>query len=128
MNSPFRFSETEATTALVIVFPPEFKSLFSSEVHRLVSEVQDRLDGVYVTFALSSGNSPDLRASIAAARFVGCESAVVVVAGSGDAAPSFDHGSSGDWLLTASTVPPELEAPALVDAYRAAVAEAGRAA
>jgi len=128
MKSPFRLAENETKTGLVIVFPPEFKGLFSPEIHRLVGEVQEQLDGVYVTFALSSGNSPDLRASIAAARFVGCESAVVVVAGSGDTAPFLDHGSNGDWSLTASTVLPELEAPALVEAYREAVSEAGRAA
>lgn len=128
MKSPFRFAGNETKAALVIVFPPEFKGLFSPEVHRLVSEVQEQLDGVYVTFALSSGNSPNLRASIAAARFVGCESAVVIVAGSGDAAPFVDHDPNGDWLLSASTFLPELEAPALVDAYREAVAAAGRAA
>ena len=128
MKSPFRFVENETKTALVVVFPPTVKGLFNSKIHELVREVQELLDGVYVTYALSSGNSPDLRASITAARFVGCESAVVVMAGSGDAVPFFDHGSKGEWLLTASTVLPELEAPALVDAYRAAVAEAGRAA
>jgi hypothetical protein len=128
MKSSFRLAKNETATALVIVFPPAVKGLFNPEVQKLVREVQEQLDGVYVTFALTSGNSPDLRASIAAARFVGCESAVVVVVGSGDAAPFFDHGSNGDWLLTASTVLPELEAPAVVDAYRAAVAESGRAA
>ena len=128
MKRQFRLTDSETKTALVIVFPPEFKGLFSPEIHHLVGEVQEELDGVYVTFALSSGNSPDLRASIAAARFVGCESAVIVVAGSGDEAPYVDCGSKGDWLLTASSVLTELEVPALVDAYHAAVAEAGRAA
>lgn len=128
MRKPFSLDDNETKTALVIVFPPEFKGLFSPEVHRLVGEVQEQLDGVYVTFALSSGNSPDLRASISAARFVGCKSAVVIMAGSGDAVRFVDHGSKGDWLLTASTVLPELEVPALVDAYRAVVAQAERAA
>jgi hypothetical protein len=127
MKSPFKFAEYESKTALVVVFPPAVKGLFNSEVHDLVREVQELLDGVYVTYALSSGSSPDLRAALSAARFAGCESAVVVV-GSGDAARFVDHGSIGDWLLTTSTVLPELEAPALVDAYRAAVAEAGMAA
>jgi hypothetical protein len=124
MKRSFKLAGNENKTALVIVFPPAFKGLFSPEVHRLVSEVQEKLEGVYVTFALSSGNTPDLRASFDAARFVGCESAVVVVAGSSDAAQFADRGSNGDWLLAAPTVLSELDAPALVDAYRTAVAEA----
>jgi hypothetical protein len=128
MKSAFRLAKDETKTALVILFPPQFKGLFNPDVHRFVGEVQEQLDGVYVNFALSSGDSPDLRASIAAARFVGCDSAVVVLAGASDAAPFIDHSSKGDWLLTASTGPSELDAPALVDAYRLAVAEAGRAA
>ena len=128
MKRPFRLAADETKTALVIVFPPEFKGLFNPEVHRLVGEVQEQLDGVYVTYALSSGNSPDLRASLAAARFVGSESAVVVLAEASDIARFLDHDSTGDWVLTASTVHFELDAPALVDAYRVAVAQAGRAA
>ena len=128
MKSPSRLAKDETKTALVILFPPQFKGLFNPEVHRFVGAVQEQLDGVYVNFALSSGDSPDLRASIAAARFVGCDSAVVVLAGASDTAPFIDDSSKGDWLLTASTGLSELDAPALVDAYRAAVAEAGRAA
>ena len=128
MKSPSRLAKDETKTALVILFPPQFKGLFNPEVHRFVGAVQEQLDGVYVNFALSSGDSPDLGASIAAARFVGCDSAVVVLAGASDTAPFIDDSSKGDWLLTASTGLSELDAPALVDAYRAAVAEAGRAA
>ncbi|MCW8984675.1 MAG: CbiX/SirB N-terminal domain-containing protein [Thermoanaerobaculales bacterium] len=128
MKSQFRLAENEAKTALVVVFPPAVKGLFNSEVHELVSEVQELLDGVYVTYALSSGSSPDLRAALSAARFVGCESAVVVPAGAGDADRLVNSDSKGDWLLTVSTGLSELDAPALVDAYRVAVAEAGRAA
>ncbi len=128
MKSPFRFVENETKTALVIVFAPTVKGLFNPEIHELVREVQELLDGVYVTYALSSGNSPDLHASIAAARFVGCESAVVVFAKTSEIARFIDHDSTGDWLLTTSTVLSELDAPVLVDAYRVAVAEAGRAA
>ena len=91
-------------------------------------EVQEQLDGVYVTYALSSGSSPDLRAALSAARFVGCESAVVVPAGASEAARFVDNDSKGDWLLSSLPVPSELDAPALADAYLAAVAEAGMAA
>ena len=128
MKIPFRFTSDRSKTALVIVFPPPVKGLFNSEVHRLVSEVQELLDGVYVTYALSSGTSPDLRDSMVATRFGGCESAVVVPVGASDAASFIDTGSKGDWLLTASQVHAEHDASALVDAYLAAVAEAERAA
>jgi hypothetical protein len=94
----------------------------------LVHEVQELLDGVYVTYALSSGTSPDFRDATAAARFGGCESMVVVPVGTSDADRFIDTGSKGDWLLTASQVDSEFDAPALADAYLAAVAEAGRAA
>ena len=128
MRYPFRDAEDETRSALVIVFPPEFKGLFNPRVHELVREVQEQLDGVYVTFALSSRTCPDLRASIAAARFVGCESAVVLLAEAADVPRIVDHGSIGDWLLTASTVHTEFDAAALVAAYHLAVVEAGRAA
>lgn len=128
MKYPFKVATDETKTALVILFPPQFKGLFNPEIHRFVGEVQEQLDGVYVTYALSSGDSPDLRASIAAARFVGCDSAVVVLAGVSDTAPFIDHSSKGDWLLSSSTILSELDPPALVDAYRLAVAEARRAA
>jgi len=129
MKVPFRCAPDRTKTALVIVFPPAVKGLFNSEVHRLVSEVQELLDGgVYVTYALSSGSSPDLGDSMAAARFGGCESAVVVQVGASDAARFIDTGLKGDWLLTASQVYAEHDAPALVNAYLRAVADAGRAA
>ncbi len=128
MKTPFRFVTDQNKTALVILFPPAVKSLFNSEVHRLVREVQELLDGVYVTYALSSGTSPDLRDSMSAARFGGCESMVVVPVGASDAARFIDTGPKGDWLLTASHIDAEYDASALVDAYLAAVAEAGMAA
>ena len=128
MKNPFRIASDETKTALVIMFPPAVKGLFNSEVHRLVRDVQDLLEEVYVTYAFSSGSSPDLRDSIAAARFGGCESAVVVPVGAADPAPFEDTGSKGDWLLTSSQVHAGHDASALVDAYLEAVAEAGRAA
>ena len=128
MKTPFRFAADENESALVIVFPPGVKGLFNSEIHGLVREVQERLDGVYVTYALSSGTSPDLRAAIAAARFVGCDSAVVVAAATNDAVRFAERGTTGDWLLTVSPVHSELDAPAVVGAYLTAVTEAGRAA
>ena len=114
--------------ALVIVFPPGVNGLFNAEVHNLVREVQEILDGVYVTYALSSGSSPDLRAAMDAARFVGCESAVVIPAGSGAVGEVAHRGSAGDWLLTMPLSGMELDAPAVIDAYFTAMTEAGKAA
>ena len=128
MKTPFSFNSAGTRTALVIAFPPAVKGLFNSEVHRLVGEVQELLDQVYVTYALSSGISPNLRDSMAAARFGGCDSVVIVPVGAGGAASFIDTRSQGDWLLPASQVDAEYDASALVDAYRAAVTEAGRAA
>ena len=128
MDTRFRFDAHETSTALVIVFPPGVNGLFNSEVHVLVREVQEQLDGVYVTYALSSGTSPDLRAAMSAARFVGCDAVVVVPAAVRGGAEAFDRMSTGDWLLTTSPVHSELNASSVIDAYLTAVAEAGRAA
>ena len=103
MNTPFDFAADETTSALVIVFPPGVRGLFNSDIHDLVREVQEQLDEVYVTYALSSGASPDLRAAIAGARFVGCQSAVVIPAETNDVAQLSDNRTTGDWLLNIST-------------------------
>ena len=128
MKSQFKFETGDTPTALVIVFPPGVNGLFNSGVHGLVREVQAQLDGVYVTYALSSGSSPDLRAAMSAARFVGCESAVVIPAGSATVGENAVSAGAGDWLLAASHIGSEVEAPAVVEAYLTAVAEAGKAA
>jgi len=128
MESSFSFSESDQRTGLVIVFPPEVAGLFNPEIHGFVRKVERELDGIYVTYALSSGASPTLRDAISAARFVGCDSAVVIPAETSDVAQLSDHRATGDWLLNISPVDSELDAPAVVNAYLAAVAEAGKAA
>lgn len=128
MQNPFNFAENEESMALIIVFPPGVHGLFNPHVHNLVREVQENLGGVYVTYALSSGSSPDLRAAMDAARFVGCESVVVVPAGSGAVGESVHRESGGDWLLTSSLPGVELDAPSVIGAYFTAVTEAGKAA
>jgi hypothetical protein len=128
MQNPFRYSEGDKAMALVIVFPPGVHGLFNPHVHNLVREVQENLDGVYVTYALSSGTSPDLRAAMDAARFVGCESVVVVPAGSGAVGEAVNRESGGDWLVTSSLPGVEFEASAVIGAYLTAVTEAGKAA
>jgi hypothetical protein len=104
------------------------KGLFNSEIHHLVREVDERLNGVFVTYALSSGASPDLRDAVAAARFSGCDSAVVIPAGADDVADVADGNAVGDWLLTTVPVHSDFGAPAVIDAYLSAIDEAGKAA
>jgi hypothetical protein len=80
---------------LVIVFPPGVRGLFNPAVHRLVRSVEARLDDVFVTHALSSGAAPDVGAAVAAARFAGCSSAVVV--------------HCEDWVLPANGIDPKAD-------------------
>ena len=128
MGAPFNFAADTTKTALVIAFPPDTRGLFNPEIHGLVREVAEQLDGVYVTYALTSGSTPSLRDAVAAARFVGCGSAVIVPAGADDGLKFFDRQTAGDWMLSAPPILSELDAPAVAQAYLSAVEEAGRAA
>ena len=128
MESPFCFSERQQHSGLVIVFPPGVSGLFNPEIHGLVQEVERQLDGIYVTYALSSGASPTVKDAISAARFVGCESAVVVHAVGQDALWPVDCAPSGDWLLTSLPARNERDVSAVVSAYRAALDAAEKAA
>ena len=128
METPFSFASDTSSVALVIVFPPGVRGLFNSEMYHLVREVGERLNGVFVTYALSSGASPDLRDAMSAARFIGCDTAVVIPARAGDVADFADGGSVGDWLLTTKPVHSDFGVPAVVDAYLRAIDEVGKAA
>ncbi len=128
MTAQFKLAASGPKAALVILFPPGVKGLFNAEVHGLVREVQEKLEDVYVTYALSTGGTPDLRDAFAAVRFVGCESAVVIPA-AGDDAARWDFGAApGDRPVEAVTLSSGPAAPAVVDAYVAAVVEAAKAA
>ena len=72
------FADYRNRPGMVIDFPPGVASLFTPSVHTLVREVERRLDGAFVTYALSGGGGPDIEAALNAARFAGCTSAVVV--------------------------------------------------
>jgi hypothetical protein len=78
MRSDGHVDRSSLSSGIVIVFPPGFTGLFDPDVHRLVKEVEDRLAGVFVTFALSGGANPGVETALNAARFAGCGSAVVV--------------------------------------------------
>ncbi len=90
MNQSGFFANNPNRSGLVIVFPPGVASLFNPSVHSLVREVERRLDGAFVTFALSGGSGPDVEAALNAARFAGCPSAVVVY--------SEDWFLAGEWI------------------------------
>jgi hypothetical protein len=128
MKSSFRFSQHDRRAGLVIVFPLGVSGLFNPEIHGLVKEVEEHLDGVFVTYALSSGESPQLRDAISAARFAGCQSTVVVYAADSDAALPAKQTPRGDWLLASIPVRSELDASIVVGAYHNALEAAGMAA
>ena len=72
------FAGSPDRVGLVIVFPPAVKGLFNPAIHRLVRAVEEKLDNLFVTYALSNGATPDIDAAFAAARFAGCSTAVVI--------------------------------------------------
>jgi hypothetical protein len=78
MESKRLFPRSPHRSGIVIVFPAGVRSLFNPHVHRLVRAVGHQLDGVFVTYALSGGPVPDIDAALKAARFAGCDSAVVI--------------------------------------------------
>ena len=128
MESSFSFSGSDQRIGLVIVFPPGVAGLFNPEIHGFVAKVEKGLEGTYVTYALSSGGSPDLRDAVCAARFVGCESAVVIRSVE-DGAARREYGSpSGDWLLASTSVGDEFDVAAVVNAYRLAITASEKAA
>lgn len=128
MDSPFNFPRPDQRTGLIVVFPPEVAGLFNPDIHGFVQKVERQLEGTYVTYALSSGSSPTLRDAISAARFVGCELAVVIQSVEQDAVWPVNWTPDGDWLLASSSVGNESDVSAVVDAYRSALDAAEKAA
>ena len=128
MSGPFRFVANDTSTALVILFPPGVKGLFNPEIHELVREVEAQLDGFHVTYALSAGCSPDLDDSLAAARFAGCDSAVVVhpqeIMASEKPVGMLSGENMVDWYPVAS----EMDATVVADTFITIVKGAGKAA
>ena len=58
--------------------------MWSSEVNDLVGEVEELVQGSFVTYALMNGQRPSLSDAVLAARFSGCTSVAVLVLGGGD--------------------------------------------
>ena len=129
MESRRFFDMSPDGSGIVIVFPTGVKSLFNPDVHRLVRKVEDQLDGVFVTYALSGGAVPDVDSALKAARFAGCSSAVVIQSDEwlGDGV-GFD--SSTDTLWNESHLAADLQdtAERVVAAYNLALPSSGMAA
>lgn len=111
--------EREPAPALIVRFDRDRLPLWDGEVDALVAELEERLDGVYVTAAAGPGG-PTLRDALAAARFAGCDWAVVAVS----PAAARDPLSTGG-VLPAVTVRSTWDAAAIARAYERA---SGRAA
>jgi hypothetical protein len=71
----------ENPPALVVVTTPSAHSLWDPEVSLLLERLDDALDGVFVTHASSTESGPSVKDALAAARFFGCQRAVVVETG-----------------------------------------------
>ena len=128
MEQQFRFISNDLKTALVILFPPGIKGLFNPEIHKLVREVEGQLNGVHVTYALSTGGSPDLDDAIAASRFAGCDAAVVVHPQQSSSSAFSDDLQHGDRMIDWSPVESELTAEAVAGTFLSVVDQAGKAA
>ena len=114
----FDSTESLLRTGLVIVFPAGVKGLFNPSVHSLVREVEEKLDGVHVTYALSSGASPTIPDALAAVRFAGCASAVVIYSDE-NVVPAESMGRrNGDWSLDLQAG--EISANGIIDAFETA--------
>jgi len=64
--------------ALVLLFSNVTSPLWDVDVQRFVDAVEQQLDGVFVTHAVADNSYPTVADALAAARFHGSSSAVVV--------------------------------------------------
>lgn len=105
------WSETDPAPALVVRFDRDRLPPWDREVEALVEELEERLGDVFVTPAAGPGG-PTLRDALAAARFAGCESAVVVTPVTARPDPLAASGA-----LPAVTVRSAWNAAAIASAY-----------
>lgn len=120
--------DSGSDVGLVIVFPPTVKGLFNPRIHRLVRGVEARLGGVFVTYALSAGASPDVEAALAAARFAGCSAAVVVHWDSWLGNSELDPSTDTLWFGAPDAEDLQLDIESVLRAFRGAGAALGAAA
>jgi hypothetical protein len=68
----------KSETALVLLFSKVTSPLWDVDVQRFVDDVEQQLDGVFVTHAVANTRYPTVADALAAARFHGSTSAVVI--------------------------------------------------
>lgn len=68
----------KSETALVLLFSNVRSPLWDVDVQRFVEDVEEQLDGVFVTHAVADNRYPSVADALAAARFHGSSRAVVV--------------------------------------------------
>jgi hypothetical protein len=105
-----------AECGLVMLFPDDDASMWSNEVNDLVSAVEDRVDGAFVTAALLNGRQPSLVDAMMAVRFMGCSSAVVAVLGA-SGRPSDEALPVADGKFPVTIVACRRDSAAVADAY-----------
>lgn len=105
--------------ALIVVFPDRRGGLWSAEISRLVEQVEEQVDGGFVTFALANGRRPSVADALAAARFAGCSSAVLAVV-DGDSGGGLEPRPGSLRGLTVSVAACRRNARSVLEVFRAA--------
>jgi hypothetical protein len=113
-------SDPTASCGLVVVFPDEEASIWDRDVNGMVREIEDRMEGQFVTFALLNGHQPSLMDALTATRFVGCTSAVVAVVGAIGQTVS-DSVSSGTVEFPITVMACDRTAESVNDAFLSAI-------
>ena len=109
-------TQRDKVPALVLNLDDDSLSLWDPEVNNLVDALEDRLDGVFVTFAAGPSGRPSLADALAAVRYAGCSSAVVVAPESrGDMAVARSLGSGSMPLVEVSS---RWTSAAIAEAYQ----------
>ena len=115
------FDRHDAPPALVLLRADRPGTLWDAAAARLLDDVESRLDPVFVTSAGLNGSGPTLGDALAAARFSGSRTAVVVVV---EAGRHDGHlaglGPLAEPALPLTWVRCPAEPDAIVAAYRAA--------
>jgi hypothetical protein len=98
------FERATSGPALIVYRDSALGTLWDPELSELTERLEGEL-GVFVTSAGASERSPDLRDAAAAARFAGCERAIVVTAAESPVVDAARDGAvvSGVRIVVAST-------------------------
>jgi hypothetical protein len=115
--------ESRSTTGIVLVFSNIRSALWDSSVGEMVDQVEDRLDGVYVTSAVTAGGRPSVADGVAAVRFAGCTSALVVYVGDRS-----ERLADTLWRVPVRSVTVRPDPDAVAEAFHAHAVQADRAA